>query len=116
MNLFDTAEIYGTGRSKRILGKALGDDRDDVIVASKILPIAPFPPVVLRRQQGSADRLRLDKITAVPGAPAQSGGPDSVTMRGMRTFWTRAGSARPASPTIRWIAGARPMTPWTGRW
>jgi len=44
VNLFDTAEVYGTGRSERILGTALGEDRGEVIVASKILPVAPFPP------------------------------------------------------------------------
>ena len=29
ITLFDTAEIYGFGRSERILGEALGEDRDD---------------------------------------------------------------------------------------
>ena len=28
VNFFDTAEIYGWGRSERILAEALGDDRD----------------------------------------------------------------------------------------
>ncbi len=86
VNLFDTAEIYGTGKSERILGKALGNDRDEVIVASKILPIAPFPPVVLRRQQGSADRLRLDRIPLYQVHQPNPVVPDSVTMRGMRTL------------------------------
>ena len=86
VTLFDTAEIYGTGKSERILGKALGNDRDEVIVASKILPIAPFPPVVLRRQQGSADRLRLDRIPLYQVHQPNPVVPDSVTMRGMRTL------------------------------
>src|SRR4051794_32983 len=62
VNLFDTAEVYGGGKSERILGKALGSERDEVIVASKFFPFAPLPPVIRRRQQGSADRLRLDRI------------------------------------------------------
>src|SRR6195952_5339139 len=86
VNLFDTAEIYGTGKSERILGKALGSDRDEVIVASKILPIAPFPPVVRRRQQGSADRLRLDRIPLYQVHQPNPVVPDSVTMRRMRTL------------------------------
>lgn len=36
INLFDTANIYGMGHSERILGKALGKRRRDVIVATKV--------------------------------------------------------------------------------
>ena len=43
VTLFDTAEVYGFGKSERILGEALGDRRAEVAVASKILPVAPFP-------------------------------------------------------------------------
>ena len=35
ITIFDTADTYGLGESERILGKALGDRRKDVIVASK---------------------------------------------------------------------------------
>jgi aryl-alcohol dehydrogenase-like predicted oxidoreductase len=45
VTLFDTAEVYGLGKSERILGEALGDERADVAVASKIMPVAPFPAV-----------------------------------------------------------------------
>ena len=60
VTLFDTAEIYGMGKSERILGEALGDARSEVAVASKIFPVAPFPPVVKQRARGSARRLQLD--------------------------------------------------------
>ncbi len=43
VTLFDTAEIYGFGKSERILGDALGEQRAEVAVASKIMPVAPFP-------------------------------------------------------------------------
>ncbi|MDT5267640.1 MAG: hypothetical protein QOI90_4266, partial [Mycobacterium sp.] len=59
VTLFDTAEVYGTGKSERILGEALGDKRADVAVASKIFPIAPFPAVVKHRALASARRLQL---------------------------------------------------------
>lgn len=36
INLFDTAEIYGNGKSEEALGKALGSNRDRVIIASKV--------------------------------------------------------------------------------
>ena len=86
VNLFDTAEVYGTGRSERILGKALGNDRTEVIVASKIFPVAPFPPVVRRREQGSADRLRLDRIPLYQIHQPNPLVPDSVIMPGMRSL------------------------------
>jgi aryl-alcohol dehydrogenase-like predicted oxidoreductase len=36
VTLFDTAEIYGFGKSERVLGEALGDKRTAVAVANKI--------------------------------------------------------------------------------
>jgi aryl-alcohol dehydrogenase-like predicted oxidoreductase len=62
VTLFDTAEVYGLGKSERILGEALGDQRGDVVVASKLFPVAPFPPIVRRRAAGSARRLQLSRI------------------------------------------------------
>src|SRR3569833_3146006 len=54
VTLFDTAEIYGFGRSERILGEALGDERAHVVVASKTSPSAPAPPVVRLRRAADA--------------------------------------------------------------
>ena len=62
LTLFDTAEVYGFGRSERILGEALGNERAEVVVASKFFPVAPFPPVVRNRLGGSARRLGLERI------------------------------------------------------
>lgn len=86
VNLFDTAEVYGTGRSERILGAALGEDRSEVVVASKIFPIAPFPPVIRRRERGSAARLGLDRIPLYQVHQANPLVPDSVIMPGMRSL------------------------------
>ena len=36
VNLFDTADVYSYGLSEEILGKALGADRDKVLIASKV--------------------------------------------------------------------------------
>lgn len=84
VTLFDTAEVYGFGKSERILGTALGDDRDSVLVASKILPVAPFPAVVRHRERASAHRLGLDRIPLYQVHQPNPVVPDSVTMKGMR--------------------------------
>src|SRR5262249_26328218 len=63
VTLFDTAEIYGFGRSERILGQALGENLESVFLATKILPVLPIAPVVEQRAVASANRLgarRLD--------------------------------------------------------
>ena len=33
--LFDTADVYGLGRSEELLARALGDRRREVVIASK---------------------------------------------------------------------------------
>jgi aryl-alcohol dehydrogenase-like predicted oxidoreductase len=48
---FDTAEMYGGGKSEEFLGRALGSRRDGVVIASKFLPRPndePFQPGALR--------------------------------------------------------------------
>jgi aryl-alcohol dehydrogenase-like predicted oxidoreductase len=84
VTLFDTAEIYGTGKSERILGEALGDKRAEVVVASKVFPIAPFPAVVKQRERASARRLQLDRIPLYQIHQPNPVVPDSVIMPGMR--------------------------------
>jgi len=62
VTFFDTAEIYAMGRSERILGRALAGRRDQVCIATKLLPLLPIGPVIRRRARGSADRLGVDVI------------------------------------------------------
>ena len=67
---FDTAEMYGGGKSEEFLGQALGSRRDEVVIASKFLPRPsdePYKPGALRDRilQGcdvSLGRLRTDRI------------------------------------------------------
>jgi aryl-alcohol dehydrogenase-like predicted oxidoreductase len=84
VTLFDTAEAYGLGKSERILGEALGDERTEVAVASKIFPVAPFPAVVKQRERASARRLQLDRIPLYQIHQPNPVVPDSVIMPGMR--------------------------------
>src|SRR3954447_23515600 len=86
ITLFDTAEIYGFGRSERILGEALGHERGDVVVASKFFPVAPFPPVIRQRWEGSAKRLGVSRIPLYQVHQPNPLVPDSVIMPGLRSL------------------------------
>jgi aryl-alcohol dehydrogenase-like predicted oxidoreductase len=61
INLIDTAEFYGFGRSELIVGEAIRDRRDDVFIATKIFPVG-LPFMVPARARGSARRLGVDRI------------------------------------------------------
>ncbi|MGY2083045.1 aldo/keto reductase [Blastococcus sp. SYSU DS0539] len=107
ITLFDTAEIYGFGRSETILGEALGEDRHQVVVASKIFPVAPFPRVVRQRWAGSARRLGLNRIPLYQVHQPNPVVPDSVTMPGMRALLDegRIGAAGVSNYSLdRWRA------------
>ena len=86
VTLFDTAEVYGLGRSERILARALGAERDQVVVASKVFPVAPFPMVVRSRERGSARRLQIRRIPLYQVHQPNPVVPDSVIMPGMRSL------------------------------
>jgi aryl-alcohol dehydrogenase-like predicted oxidoreductase len=61
VNLIDTAEIYGQGRSERIVGQAIRGRRESVFLATKLFPIG-LPFMVRSRARGSARRLDVDHI------------------------------------------------------
>jgi aryl-alcohol dehydrogenase-like predicted oxidoreductase len=61
VNLLDTAEIYGIGRSERIVGEAIRGRRDEVFLATKLFPIG-LPFQVAGRARASARRLAVDRI------------------------------------------------------
>ena len=86
VTLFDTAEIYGFGRSERILGKALGDDRGSVFLATKILPVMPVAPVVEQRAVASAERLGARFLDLYQVHQPNPGVRDGTIMRGMRAL------------------------------
>jgi aryl-alcohol dehydrogenase-like predicted oxidoreductase len=83
VTLYDTAELYGFGKSERILGEALGASRGDVIVASKLFPVAPVASIVRQREQASARRLQLGRIPLYQVHQPNPVVPDSVIMPGM---------------------------------
>ena len=67
---FDTAEMYGEGRSEEMLGAALRGRRDEVVIATKVLPrpsAEPYRPGVLAARirdaaEQSLRRLGTDRI------------------------------------------------------
>jgi len=86
VTLFDTAEIYGFGRSERILGQALGAERESAFLATKVFPLLPVAPVVEQRAVASANRLgarRLDLYQVHQANPVVR---DRTIMRGMRAL------------------------------
>lgn len=87
VTVFDTAELYGFGRSERILGQALaGTDRDSVVIATKIFPVLPLEAVVQQRAVASARRLGVQRIDLYQVHQPNPVIRDGVTMRGMRTL------------------------------
>jgi aryl-alcohol dehydrogenase-like predicted oxidoreductase len=61
VNLIDTAEMYGFGRSERIVGEAIQGQRDGVFLATKLFPVG-LPFQVASKARASARRLGVDRI------------------------------------------------------
>jgi aryl-alcohol dehydrogenase-like predicted oxidoreductase len=90
VTLFDTAEIYASGRSEEILGRALGKHRESMFVATKMFPVVPSAFVLKQRAAASARRIgtsRLELYQIHYPNPLVS---DRTLMRGMRSL-QRAG-------------------------
>jgi aryl-alcohol dehydrogenase-like predicted oxidoreductase len=112
VTLFDTAEIYSAGRSERILGRALGEDRESVFIADKVFPLAPGIPSVKQSARVSANRLgvpQLDLYQVHYPNPMVS---DRMIMHGMRSL-RRAGLVSEVGVSnyslMRWRAAEKPL-------
>jgi len=70
VNLIDTADVYSNGLAEEILGEALGGDRDDVLIATKVrMPMGEGANDaglsrhhIIRSAEASLRRLRTDYI------------------------------------------------------
>ena len=74
VTFFDTADVYGAGHSERLLGEALGGDRERVVIATKFgntfaddgdaraTGTDPSPAYVRRACHASLERLGTDRI------------------------------------------------------
>ena len=61
INLIDTAEIYGLGRSERIVGEAIRGRRNSVFLATKLFPVG-LPFMTRFRARSSLRRLGVDHV------------------------------------------------------
>ncbi|PSN16611.1 aldo/keto reductase [filamentous cyanobacterium CCT1] len=59
---FDTAEVYGNGYSEELVGKALGDRRDRVILATKVFANHLKHDQVIEACENSLKRMRTEVI------------------------------------------------------
>ncbi|HYN55804.1 MAG TPA: aldo/keto reductase [Motilibacterales bacterium] len=86
ITLFDTAEMYGFGRSETILGAALAahDALDTAYVATKHFPLLPIAPLVRRTARASAERLGVSTIDLYQVHQPNPVVRDGTTMAGMR--------------------------------
>src|SRR5581483_10455719 len=84
INLFDTAEIYGFGRSEHILGEALEGRRDEAFIATKCFPVMPLAAVVESRARLSSKRLRTNRLDLYQIHWPNPVVPDATTMTGLR--------------------------------
>jgi aryl-alcohol dehydrogenase-like predicted oxidoreductase len=63
INFFDTADVYGSGASEVLLGKALGSRRDDVVIATKFgMPLAEGTPCATPEYVRSACASSLQRL------------------------------------------------------
>ncbi len=63
VNFIDTAEVYGWGRSERVIGKALKQlDREEIVLATKILPLRLTARGIIKALRGSLRRLGTNYI------------------------------------------------------
>lgn len=62
MTHIDTAEMYGNGRAEELVGEAIEGRRDQVFLASKVLPSNASFDGTLRACERSLKRLRVDYL------------------------------------------------------
>lgn len=118
VTFFDTANVYGAGHSERILGRALGNRRDEVVIATKFSNLfdentkqvtgSSAEPASIRQQcHDSLDRLGTDYIDLYlfhdNGFPPEQVGPvrdtleDLVDAGTIRTYGWSTDSAEGAA-------------------
>lgn len=62
LSLIDTAEMYGDGRSERLVGEAIAGRRDEVFLVSKVLPSHAGYDTAIAACEASLKRLGTDRL------------------------------------------------------
>ena len=85
INFFDTAPVYGNGRSEEILGEALRGRRQEAIIATKVAP--PLrPDRVMQAGRESLRRLDIESIDLYQLHAPDGSVPLARTMRAIRAL------------------------------
>lgn len=83
VNFFDTAEVYGNGKSEEILGEALSGVREQAFIATKVAP--PLrPDRIMRSAMDSLQRLKIETIDLYQLHAPDRNVPLDRTMRALR--------------------------------
>jgi aryl-alcohol dehydrogenase-like predicted oxidoreductase len=110
VTVFDTAELYGSGRSEMMVGTALSSWEGDRFLATKFLPILPVPRVMLSHCSQSLDRLQVPLVDLYQIHWSNPAVPLARQMEGMRRILS-LGMSRYAGVSNfslgRWIAAER---------
>lgn len=62
MTLIDTAELYGDGRSERLVGEVIADRRDEVFLVSKVRPENASEMKMMLACEKSLERLGVERL------------------------------------------------------
>lgn len=62
LTVIDTAELYGDGRSERLVGEVIADRRDEVFLVSKVRPENASEMKMMLACEKSLERLGVDRI------------------------------------------------------
>ena len=96
ITLFDTADIYGQGRSEEMLGRALGARRQDVVIATKFgirkglpVPAGGARSHVIRACEASLRRLGTEYIDLYYLHTPDAGTPIAETLDALDTLITQ---------------------------
>lgn len=127
---FDTAEMYGEGRSEEMLGAALRGRRDEVVIATKVLPrpsAEPYRPGVLAARiheaaEQSLRRLGTDRIDVLyqhypdPEAPVEEAleAFDALIGKGLVGHIASSNVSGDQIAEAARVAAARGWAPFTG--
>ncbi|HEY6539041.1 MAG TPA: aldo/keto reductase [Candidatus Dormibacteraeota bacterium] len=110
VTVFDTAELYGSGRSEMLVGSALKSWAGDRFLATKFLPIMPTPRVMVSHCGRSLDRLQVPLVDLYQIHWTNPTVPLTVQMTAMRRV-LRLGMSRYAGVSNfslqRWISAER---------
>ncbi|MGH7667131.1 MAG: aldo/keto reductase [Candidatus Dormibacteria bacterium] len=84
VTVLDTAELYGRGRSERLVGAGLQGYEGERFLATKFLPILPTPSVMTSHCQRSLERLQVPQVELYQIHKPNPAVPLRVQMEGLR--------------------------------